>query len=119
VKAETKPRESHSSQRGDLEDILELKQLLAAPHRILYRGASKYQKIVVIESKNIQMYLNRQLQFNSMDERMYHEAIVHPAMILSPRRGKVLCVGSNDGQTESRQYNNTNFDDHRNPSPIL
>jgi predicted membrane-bound spermidine synthase len=91
------PRSSQPPNRGDLEDFIEMQQLLAAPHRILYEGASKYQNIVVLESKNIQMYVNRQLQFNSMDERIYHEAMVHPAMVLSPKHKRVLCVGSNDG----------------------
>jgi predicted membrane-bound spermidine synthase len=97
LKVGKRPRSSQPPVRGDLEDFIELQQLLAAPHRILYEGTSKYQNIVVLESKNIQMYVDRQLQFNSMDERMYHEALVHPAMVLSPKHKRVLCVGSHDG----------------------
>ncbi|QRG70415.1 spermidine synthase [Brevibacillus choshinensis] len=86
-----------SHERGDKEDLIELEQLLAGPHKILYEGTSKYQNVLVLESPNIQMYLNNQMQFNSMDERMYHEAFVHPAMSLAPKRDRVLCIGSNDG----------------------
>jgi predicted membrane-bound spermidine synthase len=83
--------------RGDFEDLIELKQLLKAPHRTLYKGTSKHQNILVLQTKTIQMYLNRQLQFKSWDERIYHEALVHPAMVLSPKHNRVLCVGNHDG----------------------
>ncbi|MGG1660717.1 spermidine synthase [Brevibacillus sp. NRS-1366] len=80
-----------------MEDFIELQQLLAGPHKILYEGTSEYQNVLVLESPNIQMYLNNQLQFNSMDERIYHEALVHPAMNLAHKHDRVLCVGGNDG----------------------
>lgn len=91
------PELSMPHERGDMEDLIELQQLLAGPHKILYEGTSKYQNVLVLESPNVQMYLNNQLQFNSMDERMYHEAFVHPAMTLAPKRDRVLCIGGNDG----------------------
>jgi predicted membrane-bound spermidine synthase len=97
LKDEKRPKSSQPLIRGDLEDLIELQQLLAGPHRILYKGTSKYQNVMVLESTNLQMYMNKQLQFNSMDERIYHEAFVHPAMTLSPRHDRVLCIGDNDG----------------------
>jgi predicted membrane-bound spermidine synthase len=97
LKEGKQPRSSQPHFRGDWEDLIELQQLLAGPHQILYKGNSKYQDIMVLESTNIQMFLNNQLQFNSMDERIYHEAFVHPAMTLAPRKHRVLCLGGNDG----------------------
>lgn len=43
------------------------------------------------------MYLDEQLQFSSLDEHAYHEALVHPifAASLSPRR--ILILGGGDG----------------------
>lgn len=90
-------RPSQPTVRGDLEDFIELQQLLAGRHKIIFEGTSKYQNVMVLESTNIHMYINNQLQFNSMDERMYHEAFVHPAMTLSRKRDRVLCIGGNDG----------------------
>jgi spermidine synthase len=83
--------------RGDMWDLATLKHLLQRKPKILYRGKSRYQNIVLLEAKDIRMYLDKQLQFSSLDERFYHEALVHPAMTMSPRRRNVLILGGGDG----------------------
>lgn len=83
--------------RGDLFDLIELQQLLKGPHRIVYEGTSPYQDVLLIESKNIRLYWNQHLEVNSMDERIYHEALVHPAMNLSNRLDRVLIIGEESG----------------------
>jgi predicted membrane-bound spermidine synthase len=85
------------SYRGDVYDLIELQQILKGPHRILYEGTSPYQNILLVESKNIRLYWNQQLEFNSFDERIYYEALVHPAMILSAQHNRVLIIGGDDG----------------------
>lgn len=42
-------------------------------------------------------YINGRLQFSSMDEQIYHQMLVHPAMAVSARHDKVLIVGGGDG----------------------
>lgn len=83
--------------RGDWWDQVELRELLAGPHRLLHQGVSQYQEILVIEARDVRMYLDGQLQFSSLDERSYHEALVHPAMTLAPSRDRVLILGGGDG----------------------
>jgi spermidine synthase len=62
---------------------------------------SAYQDIVVTESLSIggqpdvRLFLNGDLQFSSIDEYRYHEALVHPAMAGPHRR--VLVLGGGDG----------------------
>ncbi len=62
---------------------------------------SAYQDIVVTESVSIggqpdvRLFLNGDLQFSSIDEYRYHEALVHPAMAGAHRR--VLVLGGGDG----------------------
>jgi hypothetical protein len=62
---------------------------------------SDYQDIVVTESVSIggrpdvRLFLNGDLQFSSIDEYRYHEALVHPAMAGPHRR--VLVLGGGDG----------------------
>jgi len=62
---------------------------------------SAYQDIVVTESVSIggrpdvRLFLNGDLQFSSIDEYRYHEALVHPAMAGPHRR--VLVLGGGDG----------------------
>ena len=46
---------------------------------------------------DLRLYLNGHLQFSSVDEYRYHEALVHPAMSLAERRSQVLILGGGDG----------------------
>lgn len=65
---------------------------------VVYSVSSRFQRIVVTSSANgFQLYLNGHLQFNSVDEYRYHEALVHPALgsVTEPRR--VLVLGGGDG----------------------
>jgi spermidine synthase len=69
---------------------------------IVYARSTPYQRIVVTrgKGKGFQLMLNGHLQFNSVDEYRYHEALVHPALALvakdhEPRR--VLILGGGDG----------------------
>lgn len=69
--------------------------------RIIHRHRSRYQDIVVAESFDygLILILDGKTQSSQRDEFVYHEAIVHPAMILhgSPRR--VLVLGGGEGAT--------------------
>lgn len=83
--------------RGDIWDQQTLKHLLQRKPKILYKGKSRYQNIVLLEAKDVRLYLDKQLQFSSLDERFYHEALVLPAMTMSPSRRHVLILGGGDG----------------------
>ncbi|WP_112134413.1 polyamine aminopropyltransferase [Glycomyces dulcitolivorans] len=73
--------------------------LYAAP--IVYTEDTQYQQIVMTESaspfgdQDLRLYLNGDLQFSSVDEYRYHEALVHPAM--NGSRKNVLVLGGGDG----------------------
>ncbi|MGH8997794.1 MAG: polyamine aminopropyltransferase [Acidimicrobiia bacterium] len=68
---------------------------------IVLSQRSAYQDIVITESLSIggrpdvRLFLNGDLQFSSIDEYRYHEALVHPAMAGPHRR--VLVLGGGDG----------------------
>ena len=65
---------------------------------IVYSETTPYQRIVITrDRKGFQLYLNGNLQFNSLDEYRYHEALVHPAMSVADRRRSVLVLGGGDG----------------------
>ncbi|MDF2627085.1 MAG: hypothetical protein K0R39_916 [Symbiobacteriaceae bacterium] len=83
--------------RGDLADVRELQAMLAGRHRILHAGRSPYQQVLLLEVPDVRLYLDQQLQFSSVDERFYHEALVHPAMSLAPSHRRILLVGGGDG----------------------
>jgi spermidine synthase len=60
---------------------------------------TRYQEIVVTRStdgRDLRLYLDGDLQFSSVDEYRYHEALVHPAMAGGVGR-RVLVLGGGDG----------------------
>ncbi|MBK8169594.1 MAG: polyamine aminopropyltransferase [Sandaracinaceae bacterium] len=66
--------------------------------QIAYAEQSPYQRIVLTASKGgVQLLLNGNLQFNSIDEYRYHEALVHPAMALAAEHKHILILGGGDG----------------------
>ncbi|GAB3151299.1 polyamine aminopropyltransferase [Micromonospora sonneratiae] len=70
---------------------------------VVHAERSRYQEIVLTRSvpmvsqgvTDLRLYLNGDLQFSSVDEYRYHEAIVHP--VLRGTRGSVLVLGGGDG----------------------
>jgi len=59
-----------------------------------------YQRIVVTRWHNdTRLFIDGNLQFSSVDEHRYHEALVHPAMTASPGARRVLILGGGDGMT--------------------
>ena len=65
---------------------------------IVYARSTPYQRIVVTRWKeDIRLYLDGNIQFSSVDEFRYHEALVHPVMSLAGRPRRVLVLGGGDG----------------------
>ncbi|MFO0803786.1 MAG: polyamine aminopropyltransferase [Gemmataceae bacterium] len=65
---------------------------------IVLAKSSPYQRIVVTRGRaGFNLYLNGHLQFASADEYRYHEALVHPPMVLSGKPKRVLILGGGDG----------------------
>ena len=79
---------------GELERTIEAR-LYADP--VVYHEVTPYQRIVVTHrERDTRLFLNGGLQFSSVDEYRYHEALVHPALSATdPRR--VLVLGGGDG----------------------
>lgn len=72
---------------------------------VVFAESSPHQRVVVTEGRGgFQLYINGNLQFASMDEHRYHEALVHPALAVartsSAGQGgalSVLVMGGGDG----------------------
>ncbi|HXU09449.1 MAG TPA: polyamine aminopropyltransferase [Blastocatellia bacterium] len=65
---------------------------------IVHARNTAYQRIVVTRGRaGFQLFLNGHLQFSSADEYRYHEALVHPAMMLAGAPRRVLVLGGGDG----------------------
>ncbi|RKR89114.1 spermidine synthase [Micromonospora pisi] len=82
-------------------EVTARQQLFRDP--VVHAERSAYQEIVLTRSvpfvsqgvTDLRLYLNGDLQFSSVDEYRYHEALVHP--VLSGARGSVLVLGGGDG----------------------
>ncbi len=67
-------------------------------HPVVFAKQTDYQRIVLTQTKTgVNLFLDGNLQFASIDEYRYHEALVHPAMSVAARRGRVLVLGGGDG----------------------
>ena len=71
------------------------------PSEILLKKKSKFQEIMIFDTMlhGKILMLNSALMFNENTEFYYHEAVVHPALLLHPNPKNVLIIGGGDGGT--------------------
>ena len=66
--------------------------------RVIFSEQTKYQKIVMTKHKDdLRLYIDGNVQFSSLDEYRYHEALVHIPMSKAAKKDKVLVLGGGDG----------------------
>lgn len=66
--------------------------------KVVYEEQSKYQKIVITQSKeDFWLFINGNQQLSSIDEVMYHEPLVHPVMRALKNPTDILIMGGGDG----------------------
>ena len=72
--------------------------------RVVHSEQTPYQQIVLTRHKDdIRLYLNGGLQFSSIDEYRYHEALIHPAMVSHGNAKRILIfLGGGDGLSSQR-----------------
>ena len=82
-----------------------LKELLSIPHKKVYSGKSKYQKIEVVDLAKNRFNMKRCLilddeaQLCREDEHIYHEALVHVPASYVKKVENVLIIGGGDCMT--------------------
>jgi spermidine synthase len=69
--------------------------------RVLYSGKTAYQNVEVLESDLFgrSLVLDGKTQSTERDEHIYHEALVHPAMLMHPEPRTVFIGGGGEGAT--------------------
>ena len=83
---------------ADPDHLLEFSEQRLYQDPVIFAHTSRYQRIVMTNAQGeTRLFLNNELQFSSLDEYRYHEALVHPglAAVASPRQ--VLVLGGGDG----------------------
>jgi spermidine synthase len=67
-------------------------------HPVAFTKQTAYQRIVLTQARSgVSLFLDGNLQFASIDEYRYHEALVHPAFSVAERKENVLVLGGGDG----------------------
>ncbi|WJE52543.1 polyamine aminopropyltransferase [Bacillus cereus] len=80
----------------DVWDEIALTEIQAGEYTSLFKEKSKYQDINLVQVNDMRLYLDKQLQFSSVDEQIYHEALVHPIMSKIEDPQYVLILGGGD-----------------------
>lgn len=66
--------------------------------QIILSRQTPYQKIVLTRHKDdLRLFIDGNVQFSSLDEYRYHEALVHIPMSACPKASRILLLGAGDG----------------------
>jgi len=82
--------------------------------KVVLKHTTKFQHITITHNKLLdeyRLYLNGNLQFSSLDEKRYHELLVHPPMSLVNKHENILVLGGGDGLAirEIKKYQTKNI----------
>ncbi len=69
--------------------------------KLYYQGKTKYQFIQIFYNQfyGKVLYLDKKIQSAQIDEFVYHESLVHPALFTHPHPRQVLIIGGGEGAT--------------------
>jgi len=69
--------------------------------KVIYEGRTKFQYVQIFSNKLLgkTLFLDLKIQSAEIDEFVYHESLVHPAMMTHPRPRDVLIIGGGEGAT--------------------
>jgi spermidine synthase len=69
--------------------------------KIYYQGKTKYQLVLLFQNNIFGkvLFLDGKIQSAQVDEFIFHEALVHPALITHAAPKKVLIIGGGEGAT--------------------
>ena len=68
---------------------------------VIFSGKTKFQSVEIIHTSSFGkcLVLDGKIQSSEMDEFIYHEALVHPAMVVHPYPRRVFIAGGGEGAT--------------------
>ncbi|MCK4932501.1 MAG: polyamine aminopropyltransferase [Candidatus Aminicenantes bacterium] len=74
--------------------------------KIFFKGRTKYQYVQCFSNALFGkvLFLDRKIQSAQVDEYVYHESLVHPAMMTHPKPQRILVLGGGEGATLREVY---------------
>jgi spermidine synthase len=84
-----------------IEGVTRDSALIVRVKELLVTARTKYQEVQIVDTYDFgrALVLDGYIQSTEADEFMYHETLVHPAMVAHPSPRKVLIVGGGEGAT--------------------
>ena len=84
-----------------IETVLPDLAIMLKVDEVLYSGRTEYQRVEVVHSQvyGRSLLLDGKTQSTERDEHIYHETLVHPAMLLHPNPRRVFIGGGGEGGT--------------------
>ncbi|KAH6831091.1 S-adenosyl-L-methionine-dependent methyltransferases superfamily protein [Perilla frutescens var. hirtella] len=72
-----------------------------ALNRVLHKGTSVYQDIALLDTKRFGkvLVIDGKMQSAEVDEFIYHECLIHPALLCHPNPKTVFIMGGGEGST--------------------
>lgn len=78
--------------------ITNFSESLTYSDTIIFSKSTPYQRIIITKKgRDLRLFLNGNLQFSSVDEYRYHEALIHPVLQALPEAKNILVMGGGDG----------------------
>ncbi|XP_072980860.1 thermospermine synthase ACAULIS5 [Typha angustifolia] len=81
------------------EEIDDDLKLCYALNSVLHRGTSIYQEIALLDTKHFgkALVIDGKMQSSELDEFIYHESLIHPALLFHPNPRTVFIMGGGEG----------------------
>lgn len=69
--------------------------------KVIFEGKTKYQYVQIFENRMLgkMLFLDKKIQSAAIDESIFHESLVHPALMTHPNPQNVLIIGGGEGAT--------------------
>ncbi len=79
---------------------------------IILREQTPYQELVMTKGgEDIRLYIDRVIQWSSIDEYRYHESLTHIPMAMAPYRKKALILGGGEGLAARELLKDAEFEE--------
>jgi spermidine synthase len=84
-----------------LEEITPYESMMHRAERILVQRTTKFQELTLFQTPGFGkvLVLDKDVQSTERDEHVYHDTLVHPAMLSHPAPREVFIVGGGEGAT--------------------
>nr|GLL37964.1 thermospermine synthase ACAULIS5-like [Ipomoea trifida] len=83
-----------------------------ALNRMLHRGKSEYQDIALLDTKRFGkvLVIDGKMQSAEIDEFIYHECLIHPALLCHPNPKTVFIMGGGEGSAAREALRHKSID---------